>query len=457
VARAGVFVLAAAAAGWVMACLVFTLRDPALSFSEEELARPAAPWPAGFLWGTATSAHQIEGGNRNDWTRFEEQPGRIAHGERSGRAADSWNRWADDTALLSALHANSYRFSIEWSRLEPTEGTWDEAAWARYSELLRALRAARITPMVTLLHFTLPQWMADRGGVRAPDFPTRFARFAGEAARRFSPDVSLWGTHNEPNVQMYLGYVEGVWPPAHKSPEEAVEAFAGLVRAHALAAAAVRAGDPDASIGVAVNLVDLQPASRASLPDWLAAGMASDAFNWSFYDSIRAGRLHLRAPGFPTLDEPLPGLRGSADWFGANYYRRDLVAFSPRTPGLLKVTPGPGRKNDLGWEIHPEGLLRLLRLASSRYGLPIYVTENGIADARGDVRPGYLRAHAHAVSRALAEGVPVRGCFHWSLLDNFEWAEGFTPRFGLYRVDYTTLARAPTPAVTEFAALAPPR
>ena len=442
---------------WGIPCLVFSRADPDIAFTAAELAQAPQPLPTGFLWGTATAAHQIEGGNHNDWTRFEEQPGHVARGERSGRAVDGWTRMDDDVALMTALRANAYRFSIEWSRLEPVEGSWDEAAWTRYGQLLRTLHEARVTPMVTLLHFTLPLWLADRGGVRAADFPARFARFAGEAARRFGPDVELWCVLNEPNVQMYLGYVEGSWPPGRKSPDEAAEAFAGLLRGYALAAAAVRQNDPGARVGVAVNLIDLQPASRLSLFDWLLARIASDAFNWAFYDSIAAGRIRLKAPGFPTLDEPMPQLAGSADWFGANYYRRDLVAFSPTTPGLLKTVPGPGKKNDLGWEIHPEGLLRLLRMAWTRYRLPIYVTENGIPDAQGDARPAYLRAHVHAMERALGEGIPVRGYFHWSLLDNFEWAEGFAPRFGLYRVDYATLQRTATPGALEFAALAPPR
>jgi beta-glucosidase len=162
-------------------------------------------------------------------------------------------------------------------------------------------------------------------------------------------------------------------------------------------------------------------------------------------------------PGFPSIDEPLPELQGSADWFGANYYTRQLVRFSPTTPGWLALRQGPGARTDLGWEIHPEGLLAVLRTAASRYRLPVYVTENGIADAAGDKRAAYIRSHVYAIERALGEGIPVRGYFHWSLLDNFEWAEGFAPRFGLYRVDYATLDRVPAGGAAAFAALAPPR
>ncbi len=344
---------------------------------------------------------------------------------------------------------------MEWSRVEPREGSWSEEAWSHYREEVERLRDAGIVPMVTLLHFTLPEWLAERGGVTADDFPARFGRFAAEAARRLGSGVDLWCTLNEPNVQMYQGYVEGVWPPGVRDTELAARAFAGLVEGHAAAAAAVRQEDPGSAIGVAVNLIVFDPSSRWSLGDWIAAREADRGFNWAFYDSIEAGRIRLQIAGFPSLDEPLPSLVGSADFFGVNYYRRNLVRFSLGAPGLVRLAPGPGPRSDAGIEIYPEGLLRLLRRAWERYELPIYVTENGVADRRDVLRAGFLRAHAHAVARAIEEGIPVRGYFHWSLLDNFEWAEGFGPRFGLYRVDYETMERSATAGGREFARLAP--
>jgi beta-glucosidase len=440
----------AAVLAYVAACAVLSWRHRTPALAAAELAQPAgASLPPGFLLGTATSSHQIEGGtDGNDWAEFERQPGRVARGERSGRAVDHWNRVAEDVALMRALGANAYRFSIEWSRVEPEEGRWDEAAWSHYADEVRRLRAAGIVPMVTLLHFTLPRWL--QGGATAAAFPERFGRFAGEAARRLGAEVDLWCTINEPNVQMYLGWVEGVWPPGRRSPTEAVQAFASLLRAHAAAAAAVRRHDAAAQVGVVSHLVLFDPASRASLPDWIAAREADRAFNWAFTDSIAAGRMRLSAAGMPKLDEPLPGLLGSSDFIGLNYYRREMVRFAPRAVGLVEVRPGPGERNDLGWEIHPAGLLRLLREAHQRYPLPLYVTENGIPDAAGTRRGSYLRAHLRAVERAVGEGVPVRGYFHWSLLDNFEWAEGFAPRFGLYRVDYATMERTPAGGAEEF-------
>lgn len=412
-------------------------------------------FPSNFLMGTATAAHQIEGGNTlNDWYRWELVPGHIKNGDKSGSAADSWNRVSQDIALMKSLGANSYRFSIEWSRLEPKEGQFDEAAFAHYDDELTQLRAAGITPMVTLLHFTLPAWLADRGGLLAPDFPDRFKRFSEEVAKRYGSKVDLWCTLNEPNVQMYNGYLEGIWPPGEKNQVNAVLAYAALLRAHASAASALHTYDPGSKIGVAMSLVVFEPQSSLNPTDWIATSTADELFNWAFYDSIALGRIKLNVVGLPPVDIPLPGLLGSADFLGVNYYTRNLVTLSLTSPGLIQRTQGPGVKSDLGWEIYPEGLLKMLRTSYNRYHLPIYITENGLADADGDQRGAFLRAHLNSVVLALQENIPVKGYFHWSLLDNFEWAEGFTPRFGLYMVDYATQNRLVRPGVADYQNLA---
>ena len=445
---------------WLGVCAYLSATHPTVAFTAEELARPAATLPRGFLWGTATSAHQFEGGNTNDWTRFEALPGAIERGETSAVSADHWNRMAEDVALMKAIHANAYRFSIEWSRLEPREGTWNEEAFSRYADLLEQLRGARVTPAVTLLHFSLPLWMADRDGVTAPDFPDRFSRFAAEAGRRFGPDVGLWITLNEPVVQMYLGYVTGDWPPQKKSPREAVRAFAGLLRGHAAAAKALRAVDPGAKIGVANNLMLLEPRSRLMLPDWLGAGFVDQLWNWAFPDATRDGRARLRLPGV-TLDETIDGLPGSVDFFGLNYYFRYFVRLAPGAPDLFEMTPGPGLRSELGGpppvgDSPPEALFLLMREAWRRYHLPVYVTEGGIADDKGAMRGALIRGQVEAIQRARAEGIRVEGYFHWTLVDNFEWEKGYRPRFGLYRLDRQTLARTPAGGADVFAGLAPP-
>jgi len=461
---------------WLTLCVWLSRELPPV-FTAAELTQFVPSWPRGFLWGTAIAAHQVEGGQHNDWTRFEEQPGAITSGERSGRADDMWNRFPQDVVLMKALRANAIRLSIEWSRVEPVKGKWDEPAWTRYIEWMHLLSQNGITPMVTLLHYTLPVWMADRGGLTALDFPERFVHFAGEAAARLGPDVHVWCTINEPNYHVHHAYIAGNYPPQQRSAVEAAKAFAGLLRAHALASQVIRKHDPTARIGVAISLTDYQPASRWSLPDWVATTRQADEDNWAFYDSIKSGRIrfnlssaassntvasnsYLNAVNRPadssaSYDEPLPGLLGSADWFGANYYDRNLVRFAPFSRGFLQIREGPGPKGDLGWEIYPEGLLSLLQSVWTRYKLPLYITENGLPDAAGTKRAAFIRAHAYAVSRAIAEGVPVKGYFFWSFVDNFEWVDGFAPKFGLYRVNYTTLDRQLAPGAEEFIKLAP--
>ena len=452
----GIFLPLSLVFTYFIACFALNAVEPDVVFEAIPEQPFAEPLPEGFLWGTATSAHQVEGGNIwNDWARLETKPGSIKGGAASGAAVDHWNRVAEDVELMLAVGANAYRFSIEWGRVEPQEGVWDESAWTHYEDEVAQLRTAGIVPMVTLLHFTIPAWLAERGGLTAPEFSELFARFAAEAARRLGPQVDLWCTLNEPNVQMYQGYVEGVWPPGIRDTRLAAEAFAGLVRGHAAAAGAIRAVDPSAQIGAAINMIVFDPASTWSLPDWIAAREADKGFNWAFYDSIEKGRIVLKLAGFPELDEPLDGLAGSADYLGLNYYRRNMVNFTAGAPGMVTILPGPGQLSDSGVEIYPEGLLRLVRRAWKRFALPIYVTENGVADSTGAHRPAFIRSHAYAIALALEEGIPVRGYFHWSLLDNFEWTEGFGPRFGLYRVDYETLDRIPTPAGAEFERLSP--
>jgi beta-glucosidase len=444
---------------WLGICVYLAVTHPRVAFTAEELARPAAALPKGFLWGTATSAHQIEGGNTNDWTRFEARPGAIERGETSAVAADHWNRMAEDVALMKAIHANAYRLSIEWSRLEPQEGQWNEEAWARYGDLVRRLRAAGITPAVTLLHFTLPLWLADRGGIVAPDFPERFSRFAAQAGRRLGPGVDLWITVNEPNVQMYLGYATGEMPPQKKSEAEALRAFVGLLRGHAAATKALRAADPGAKVGVANNLMLLEPRSRLLLGDWLGAFVIDRFWNWAFADAIRDGRARARLVG-AAIDERVDGLAGTADFFGLNYYFRYFVHLAPTTKDLFLLEPGAGLRSDVGGtppagDSPPEALFLLLRQAWKRYQLPIYVTEGGIADEQGTQRGPLIRGQVEAIQRARAEGARIEGYFHWSLMDNFEWDKGYRPRFGLYRVDRQTLARTPAGGADVFAALAP--
>jgi beta-glucosidase len=403
-------------------------------------------FPPGFLWGTATAAHQVEGGNTNNqWWDWEQQPGRIWNGDRSGDACGWWRDPEPDLDRAAALSQNAHRLSIEWSRIESRDGVFDDAALARYRELLEALRRRGLEPMVTLHHFTNPRWLEQRGGWLHPDTPRRFARFAARAVAALGDLCRLWCTINEPMVYAAESYLLGVWPPGVKDVRAALRVAKALLRGHVAAADAIRKTDSQLRIGIVHHLRLFDPASRA--PQDRAVAAAQDyLFNGVLLHALRTGRL------LPPLEGGLsvwPALRDSCDFLGLNYYTRDHVAFDPRLPGELfgrRFTPPGAPQSDLlsdgksYGEIYPEGLYHGLRRVA-RLGLPIYITETGLPDAADDRRPRFLLDHLAAVHRAIQEGVDVRGVFFWTLVDNFEWAEGWGPRFGLYALDQRTQAR----------------
>lgn len=433
---------------------------------------PLAHAPRGFFWGAASSAYQTEGGNDNDWTDWERghyPDGRphIADGKDARRATDAWNHWPADVAAARAMGTNMVRLGVEWSRLEPVEGTWDDEAAGRYRAMLAALRSSRpqsIEPLLTLWHFTLPHWLVARGGWEAPDAVEAFARYVGRAAAAFGDLVDWWCTLNEPNVYVAKGFLAADWPPGVRDPQRAAAVLATLLRAHARAAAVLRQrdrvdadGDGHATrIGLAHNV---RIFSAASLwpGDGLAAAIADTFYDDAIVDAVARGRIRLRLPGAVDLDEDAPALIGSFDYLGLNYYTREWVEGARPGGRAYRAAHPPGHEqNDMGWEIYPEGLYRLLMRYRNR-GWPLFVTENGTADASGDHRPAFLLRHVAAVDRALADGAPVIGYLVWSLTDNFEWSHGYRGRFGLFAVDFEAPSwprRRPTPAASTFASVA---
>ncbi len=374
---------------------------------------------SGFLWGTASSAHQVEGGNEhNDWWDFERKTA-----ARSLVACDFANRFEQDLDLAAALGTNAFRFSIEWSRVEPREGERDEKAASYYERLIAACRARGLRPMVTLHHFTLPRWCAARGGWLDERTLDAFGRHAQWVAERYSAQVDLWVTVNEPNVHAGASYLSGIFPPGRFGrPDLARRCERALVRAHVRAYDALHEAARKRGVACEVGIAQHAIAWRRSrLSPFGLVRRWGEKFNWGFLDEAMA-----------------------FDYVGINYYMAlgaDLGAVL-RMGGVLPRTSGPDR-SDLGWPIDAGGLEVVLKEAYARYRKPILVTENGIADARDDRRPGYLSAHVEAVQRARTAGADVRGYFHWALTDNFEWHEGYDPRFGLYAVDYATQERTP--------------
>ena len=407
-------------------------------------------FPQGFHWGAATSAHQVEGGNRwNDWWRFEHEPGAIRDGSVSGDACRHWERFDDDFARARGYGHTMHRLSLEWSRIEPAPGRHDAAAITHYHQVLAALRRHGLTPLVTLHHFTNPLWIADAGGWESRATLDRFDDFARFCAREFGGEVDWWCTVNEPEVAAFRSYSEGVWPPGRRDDGRALAVMANLLEAHGRAARILRDedridadGDGRAAIvGFAKHLPQLVPDRPWFLPDVVRARVEDRLFNAAVLEAAVTGTIALAIPGVPAVRRHVPELERSLDYLGLNYYTRWRVRAFARVP---HVTPRGATVNDLGWEVWPAGLGAAARRAAT-CGAPVLVTEHGLADAADALRPRALVEALLTLGRAIEDGTPVLGYLHWSLMDNFEWSEGYAGRFGLEHVDFADPARPRTP------------
>ncbi|MGD8398297.1 MAG: glycoside hydrolase family 1 protein [Anaerolineae bacterium] len=402
-------------------------------------------FPDGFLWGTATAAHQVEGNNRsNDWWQFERRPGAIWHGDRSGLACDWWRNAEADFDRMARLGHNTHRLSIEWSRIEPQEGIYDATALDRYREMLGGLRDRGIEPMVTLFHFTTPLWLARRGGWSNPASVAHFRRFAHHAAEELGGLVDLWCTINEPNVYAVLGYLLGEHSPGLRSLSLCFRVLRHLLLAHAAAYRVIRARCAGARVGLVKNIQIFEPLQPDHTPSVLATRLMDYLFNEVTLQAVHDGRIRFPLQVPPTVHGALVD---SIDFVGLNYYNRQRVRLGAGP--LMQPTPGAevsdhGRHGTYG-EIYPPGLYQALKRVA-RLGKPVYVTENGLPDDDDDQRPCFLLAHLAQMHRALEEGVDVRGYYHWSFVDNFEWAEGWDLRFGLFALNEKTQARTPRPS-----------
>ena len=406
-------------------------------------------FPAGFLWGAATSAHQVEGRNTaNDWWRFEHCKGAI-RGERcSGDACRHWELYDEDFARASADGHIAHRLSFEWSRLEPARGQFDPGAVAHYHDVLASLRRHGLTPIVTLHHFTNPLWVADAGGWEVRDTVDRFESFVRFCANEYGSEVDWWCTVNEPEVYAFRGWSEGVWPPGVRDESRALSVIANLLEAHGRAYRVLKAEDrADADrdgnpvrVGFAKHYTQLEPLRPWHPLDRLQAFLENKVFIEAVERAAIDGTIDLAMPGARPVRRTLPELKGALDWYGLNYYTRWMVrALSPKPHVARPDSP----RTDLDWEIWPEGF-ELALAHAGKLGLPVLVTENGFADASDAFRPRAIVAHVEAMHRAIASGVRVLGYLHWSLLDNFEWSDGFSARFGLYAVDFDRADRPRT-------------
>jgi len=410
-------------------------------------------FPRNFLWGTATASHQVEGGNtNNNWARWEDTPGRIIDDQKAGLACDWWGgRWQEDLARARDSGQNAHRLSVEWSRIQPEPDRWDDEALARYVEIVRWLVNNGMTPMVTLHHFTDPLWLVDLGGWENDEAPAYFARFVRRVASALKEYVSLWTTINEPNVYVLSGWVEGVFPPGKTDLALAARVMVNLIRGHTAAYRVIHELQPDARAGVATNYRSFAPASAWQPLDRLPMNTINQLFNKAFNDCLATGKLNLV---FKKYD--LPEAAGTQDFIGLNYYSRDLVAFDLLKPGEMfarRFYPKDAELSQNGFIANiPGGMWDGLKWAHS-YHLPIIVTENGIEDQADALRPRYLIEHLHQVWRAANFNWRLKGYFHWSLVDNFEWERGWTQRFGLWGLDVDTQQRERRTSVDVYEAI----
>ncbi len=420
--------------------------------------------PAGFAWGVATSSYQIEGAVAEDgrspsiWDTFSRMPDKITGGGNGDVACDHYHRWPDDIALMTRLGVTAYRFSIAWPRVIPAgDGAVNASGLAFYDRLIDALLDAGITPYPTLYHWDLPQILQDRGGWTARETAEHFATYASRVAGAFGDRVTSWATINEPRCSAWIGHLEGRHAPGLADITSAVLASYHLLLGHGLAAEAVRAHVPGARVGI-VNLLSVcEPASGSDADIEAAVRFDGHANRW-WLDPVH-GRgfppdmLELYGVDLPEQPGDRDTIAAPLDWLGVNYYSPSVIADDPGgAPPHAQETHRHGtRRTMLGWEIRAAGLEHVLVKLTGDYGTrPIYVTENGSAwtdrvEPDGRVhdpdRTRYLEEHLAACGRAVRRGVPLAGYFAWSLLDNFEWADGYGARFGLAHVDFATQQR----------------
>ena len=405
-------------------------------------------FPPDFVFGVATAAYQVEGNIENDWSHWERSQS-LQHS--AGAGVDHWNRYQDDYQLARDVGAGAFRISLEWARIEPERGRFDDGALDAYRTRLLAMRAAGLNPVVTLHHFTHPRWFHTETPWHTPESVTAFRNYARACTAVLRGLDALVLTFNEPVVLMLGGYVRGVIPPGLAEPNLALPALANMARAHVAAREELHLALGPVPVGTSQNMLAFT-ADRSWHPlDHALVRLIDAAYNHAFLEALCTGTLRVRMPGLFSTHTEIANGRNSLDFVGVNYYTRAHLRFVSKKPFFEFHYRDPFRRGltDIGWEQYPEGFGQTLQ-AVRRYGLPIWITENGIDDRRGDRRSAFLHTHWQALLAALASGVDVRGYLYWSLLDNFEWLEGWGPRFGLYHVDFQTLQRTRTPACDYF-------
>jgi beta-glucosidase len=434
--------LVTVAIAYVAGILYFHVTYPQTKWDWTKIDANDVSFPKDFIWGTATAAHQIEGNNENtNWGEWEKLDGKIKDGSNAKIAVAGWNRAKDDVKLMKDLGVNSYRFSLAWNKIEPEHGKINEAALQHYDDLINELKTNNIEPMITLHHFTHPQWFEQLGAFEKEENIKYFVEFSKLVFARYQDRVKFWVTLNEPNVFVISAYFNTVFPPGKSDSKLGGEVLKNMLKAHVQVYQELKKIDNSSQIGLATSVFQFEPYRRWHLGDWAIARSSDAIFNETILGFFRNGTMNFNVPldtsfVYTDLDAP-----NTLDFIGVNYYSHFAYKFDfdfkKATQSLAVAGEEP---TDMPYTIYTEGIYRAIRDVST-LKKPIIITENGIADAKDDRRGKYIKQSLYSISKAIKDGYDVRGYYYWSLMDNFEWAEGYTQKFGLYEVDLQTQER----------------
>ncbi len=408
-----------------------------------------------FLWCSATAAHQIEGNNINsDWWQWEQKKGAIKNNERSGIACDHWNRVDEDIALMKNLNLNAYRFSLSWSKIEPKEGFFDELAIDHYKEEINKLLEKNIEPIVTLHHFVHPHWFTSSGGWYRDDAVEIFKRFLHKVYSSLGSKVKWWTTINEPMVLIGGGYIEGLMPPGRKD-FSIKKPLVNLMKTHAMSYQYLhKKAEIEGRkiyVGLAHHIRFLEASRKWNPLDIIASKISNWIFNYMIPEALATGEIKLTIPFVVHINEKIEGLKNTQDYIGLNYYTRELIEVSLLDFQVKRKYHKDKLLSDLNWEHYPQGLAIITQDYSKLFPkIPFLITENGVADSKDWLRKQFIKEHLEQIEKLEAQGHQFLGYCYWSLMDNFEWIEGFSPRFGLYEMDYKTQTRKLRPSAKYF-------
>ncbi len=434
---------------YLLAVLIFQWNNPQTKWNWDEIDTQDIDFSEDFTWGVASAAHQVEGNNSNNqwylWETARDDEGhpRILNNQKAGLACDHWNRYPQDILLMKDLGVTSYRFSIEWSRIEPAQGKYDQEAIDHYLQVCDSLLAAGIEPMITLHHFSNPIWFEEKGAFEQADNVADFVNFVSYVVPFFTSKVKKWCTINEPNVYVAEGYFNGINPPGVSDPELAGRVLRNLLEAH-VQAYHVMKNLPDGEqlvVGLVKNMTFIDPYNKWNLADWVFSSLVNQVFVESTLDFIETGKFKFVMPTMVRIKEENPKAINSIDFIGLNYYSHYNFKFRFNLDKAFENKTLPDEiPTDMEYSQYPEGFYRAAKRLSE-LNVPIIVTENGIADAHDQYRDTFIRRYLYALSKAKTEGMDIRGYYYWSLMDNFEWSSGYDMKFGLYEVNFETQKR----------------